>query len=818
MFYLPIFVNQQRMHVLKMQENSQDQLFHSFVMCSMHDYEMISFPSDEAQLICDCGDNQDLRDMDFILEKLDSSPYAEKYPSMPCYRLSIIPGNGEKKNNSVDKMYLDGHIDSDFASLDYLRVTVDSRLRDVEYILEVRYEHHAEHHGKKEVINYYSGIRVFTYKDEYREVCTASLDFGSEASQVKFKGDEEDSVNLREAFCELAEYDKSAAYWQGRPNDDKEHLTLYKSIYHIHTKPGKTFFGDLPMNNKERTFIQSLLPIGHTNFDDLVLLPNLKLIELLSYQVHSTDIDFSSPENTNLINRQRDSLGSRELRQSVLRQILCNFLAVIMYRKRQNGVHNLCLRFTLLVPNVYYQNKVATIINGLYEDFDLLCKNHPDRFGCYRGIEVQTVSESDASYFGLRLEQKSGIKDEFGAYSLIIDAGKGTTDFSLLHQTGQELSHYESIYRSGIPASGHVLTYAFYEALRDYFTSIDKREVFEQIIRSAFATRQTRNLLAFVAELEEQKKNYGKFKSQDNDEDSEARSMTNQLVNMENLIKYVHLLNTKRISIIGVKDKVNEKVEKMVALLETSIIQYAKEHQLTLLQVYLSGRAFRFEPFREAVINKLIENKLIETKSQVEFNDISAKNACLKGGIADRAYTINRKSAMLSVPTISENVGETSNLRKKIRHLFMRDKPVIANVDFNFFYKGLKKGNVTNVNIDICGRITQQSFPTSQDVFLYFVGDGYLLKAGNRSELLEEDAKYYQCDREILEQLMRESLFPFDIESMGYSRSEKNMSINQNSESDVTQPAGLTVPAKPTESKTRTINDVYSGSQKDIDD
>lgn len=689
-----------------------------------------------------------------------------------------------------------------------------------EYILEVHFEYHTESHGRKEVINYYSGIRVFSYKDEDNEVCTASLDFGSEASQVYFKGDAA-NLNLREAFCDLAGYDKRGAYWQGRPNDDAEQLTLYKSIYHIHTRPGRTFFGDLPMNNKERTFIQSLLPVDHANFDNLVLLPNLKLIELLDYQIHSTDIDFGSPENTDLIKRQRESLGSKELRQSVLRQILCNFLAVIMYRKRQNGIHNLCLRFTLLVPNVYYQNKVAAIIDGLYEDFDLLCKKHHDKFQCYRGIEIQTVSESDASYFGVYLQHDSDRVNKFGAYSLIIDAGKGTTDFSLLHQTGTNLSHYESIYRSGIPASGHVLTYAFYEAIRDYFATIGKKDTFELLIRNTFESRQTRNLLSLVAALEEQKKNYGHFSSQDNMENVEGRSIAEDTTNMENLIKYINWLNEHQLAIVGVKNKVEEKVNKMVTLLETSIIKYAKEHQLTLLRVYLSGRAFRFSPFKDSVIAKLKESGLIISTDQVEFNDGLAKSACLQGGIADKDYTINRKSTMLSVPTMSENVGETSSWRKRLRHLFMRDKPVIADVDFDFFYKGLKKGNVSNVTIDICGRIIERGFPTSRDAFLYFVGDGYLLKAGRNSEMLKEDAQFYQCDREILVQLTKESLFPFDIESMGYRRNEETVvsggSIDTKS-GQYTEPVESTVSPKPTEPQTRSNEVSHSNGKKDIDD
>lgn len=791
MFYLPIFVNLQRMHVLHMvSEAPYEQLAHSFVMCSMHDYEVISFPSDRAQLICDSGENMDLREMDFSLERLADSPYAAKYPNMPCYRLDIYPGNG-KTEVHVEKMYLDGHIGNGFTDSDgYLKIVAGSKLQDKEYILEVRYKHTEQSHGTTEVEYYSAAIRVYTYKEEKKEVCTAALDFGSEASQVHFK-DDEGNMNLREAFCRLAGYDEKADYWQGRYSDTGEQLTLYKSIYHIHTRPGKTFLGDLPMNNEKKTFIQSLLRVDNKDYSHLVLLPNLKLIELLNYEIHSLNVDFGSPENTDLIPSQSDSLGSRELRQNVLRQILCNFLAVIMYNKRRTGAHNMCLRFTLLVPNVYYQSKVSTIIDGLYEDFDTLCRNHPEKFGCYRGIEIQTISESDASYFGVHSTNEQAQK---GAYRLIIDAGKGTTDFSLLHQTGEVLSHYESVYRSGIPASGHVLTYAFYEALRDYFEQIGKADQFEQIIRSAYAgERQTQHLLSFVSALEEQKMNYGKFIEVDNEE---MRSIAESVVNWTNLIGFLKWLNDSKLTIPNTTQRVKEKVESMINLLDTSIIQYAQDHQIQLLKVYLSGRAFRFKPFREALEKKLVERGLVASEHQIEFNDSFAKTACLTGAVAESEHTVNRKSIMLSVPTMQENVGQVRGLRRTFRHLLRRDRIVSANVDFDFFYEGIKKGNVTNVDIDICGRVFHRGDPAGSDAYLYFVGNGYLLKYGNQNGILPEGVNSrYNCDLDTLNKLMHESLFPFDVESMGYRREASQES------SQAERPASIEIhePSKPAE-------------------
>lgn len=776
MFYLPIFVNNRRMYILPLMdeedEEAKNQLLHSFVMCANDRYKVFSLPSSEAKLISDVlsEENVELRNHDFSLSKLETSPYADRFPDLPCYRFLIKPGKGEKECNA-DKFYIDGYIESDYTSQDCFRVEANSTLPDRSYILQICYEQHIHDNNSNETVRRYSSaIRIYTYRKD-AEVVTAALDFGSEASQIKFKDDKE-TLNVREAFCDLTKIDRNEEHWQGRPSDDPEKKRLYKSIYHIHTEPAPTFFGDLPMNNGKRTFIQTLLPVTHDDFSHLILLPNLKLIELLRYNISAVDVNFGAESNTNLIPRSKETLDNGELQNAILRQIICNFLAVTMFRKRVNANQRLCLFFTILIPNVYYQQKVSRIIDGLYEDFDLLVQNHLDLFGCYRGIEVNMISESDASYFGVMqqsLEVRSSAAKK-GAYCLMIDAGKGTTDFSLLHQIGNQLSHYESIYRSGIPASGHVLTYAFYEALRDYFTSINRGAVFEEIIRSAYTgALQTKHLLDFVARLEEQKAHYGKYKQK---MDVETKNTACSVNTWDDLNGFLMELNTKGIQIPGAVSRVDEKVAQMVQLLESSIEAYAQKRKIAFLKVFLSGRAFKFKPFKKAVIDSLIKHGLVLSTNQIDYTERLAKTACMNGGLKEGDYNVNRKSTMLSVPSMQEIVGQVSSIRQWLRQFFRRDKVLMANIDFDFFYKGLKKGNVSNVEIDICGRGEAKSFPTAEDVYLYFVGDGYLLKSDSRCERIDESNQNYSFgndEEEILNQLMCESLFPFDLRSMGYS-------------------------------------------------
>ena len=176
---------------------------------------------------------------------------------------------------------------------------------------------------------------------------------------------------------------------------------------------------------------------------------------------------------------------------------------------------------------------------------------------------------------------------------------------------------------------------------------------------------------------------------------------------MGHIYCFTNKINNKKVLLPGTKEIVAAKVSEMVELLNASIIQYTKKNEIKLLKVYLSGRAFRFEPFREAVKGALIKNELITTPEQIVFNSEKAKNACLVGGInyATHAQTVNCQSSMLSVPTM---FAVRNPKFKRVHNFFGMNKPERAQVDFDFFYKGLRSSSLTNVEIDICGRTYQK--------------------------------------------------------------------------------------------------------------
>ena len=178
------------MQVLHLQDETQystPQYLHSFIMCAMQDYEVISFPSEDAQLICDNGENVMLSDLNFTLSKLEESPYKEQFPGMNCYQLLIRSGEQHLPEPTVVKMYLDGQVNGNPKNNDHLKIVASQQFPDREYILQIKYSHIRTIHSEQEQVDYIAAIRVYTYKNKQQETISAILDFGSEASQVFLK-------------------------------------------------------------------------------------------------------------------------------------------------------------------------------------------------------------------------------------------------------------------------------------------------------------------------------------------------------------------------------------------------------------------------------------------------------------------------------------------------------------------------------------------------------------------------------------------------------------------------------------------------------
>ena len=805
MYYLPIYVNNRRMHVVKLSQRIEEVL-PSFLVNSSGQYDVFSLPYERIQLICDEGnkENVDLVDAHYELDCVDSND-APKYrhsENIPVYNIRICSGQGENKIHDGAKKYFrfSGNL-GDTIAPDEQPFTLKAEYRGEqqlkEYIIQFTYEIVDKN---KTTSTYFGAIRICEYSNN-DTLLKASLDFGSEASQIHLSTSRpEDNMNIRDAFVDIVGEDKDKDYWQGRKDDDK---TLYKSIYHIHKKPAATNFGDMPMVNGDRNFLQSLLPVTAPTTDH-ILLPNLKLVEQLTGLLDLDNITFE--ESGFMGGPVKANLSSLKLSNGILRQILCNFLAVIMNSEPDKEY----MHFILLVPNVYLQEKVNKLVTGLYDDFNLL--REKPLFSRYKGIEVSIVSESDASFFGVRAR---AVKDDLpfikDANYLIIDAGKGTTDFSFISQRGNNLANYSSMYRSGIPASGHVLTYAFYDALRSYFHNIGCGDFFDDIMRKSVG-KETSEILNFVSLLEQ-----FKIKSinlvEDNSMDNEARALkSNYNDTLQALNTFLSNVLKRGKMIPGMTEALNEKIGLMTSLLKDSIVGYTKNKlkDVTCNKVFLTGRAFMLQQFRDAVTKMLVENGVVDTKAGVFYSNDLTKSICTYGAMqVGEQSVVNKNSNMLGCPHLLEETGEVLETKKNGKeNVFNRLKVFIrkirkkrpvgeGEISFEFFYEGHVLKNVRNAVFSLSGMDTLVGTGEKGKLRVYYVGDGYIWKHGGVCKRVDVVGSISTVPPEVRERLVKESLFPFNIASFGLSYIPANPNSSDSGDTTYTpndEPVVIDVP------------------------
>lgn len=123
----------------------------------------------------------------------------------------------------------------------------------------------------------------------------------------------------------------------------------------------------------------------------------------------------------------------------------------------------------ILVPNIYNQ----TAIDHLLHDLNKLNKPNKNQQKKQLRFDFRVVSESDAAFLGIKEIQDGnntilntvtqGAKNERQKdLFLVIDSGKGTTDFSIIHYNPEStVNPVFSVQRDGIAGAGGAIDYVF---------------------------------------------------------------------------------------------------------------------------------------------------------------------------------------------------------------------------------------------------------------------------------------------------------------------------------------------------------------------
>lgn len=352
-------------------------------------------------------------------------------------------------------------------------------------------------------------------------------------------------------------------------------------------------------------------------------------------------------------------IDPRTLHQSIVMRFIHEAVMEIKDKEDKRNRSTQCaIRIYLLVPNVMDQITLSDFISSIqkHTDDDEFRNLLPESMR-NTVFDIRSYSESDASFvywLNNPEENQEGIKP--GNY-LIIDVGKGTTDFSVIKV--EDTQNAVSVYRSGFVGAGNAITYAMFE---NYITTMAGINNCEAIIRQILLEGKDAELYRLENILENYKRNPGEI----NPNPPQIR----RGMNVETIINQIEAAGTISDQRGIILAAIHDIIEKIVV--------NVKETDFT--KVLLSGRAFNYPLFEEET--KCILNKLYHLESEPGIVTIaSPKEGCLRGPLS--VVKINKQSDIIGIPVRvdrSNQLAEISKLQQDVRDIIQerRKKQDIA--------------------------------------------------------------------------------------------------------------------------------------------
>ena len=456
------------------------------------------------------------------------------------------------------------------------------------------------------------------------------LDFGSEASQMLITqgGTNEPSElfnNCARHFYNI-DPDKIEARTYHQQEDDSN---LFRSIFFSRERKGEAQQNGNPIlarPGKDDPLLGFITPKDGTTLGEC--LPNIKISYLAGLTSRGID--------------------PRTLHQSIVMRFIHEAVMEIKDREDYRNRSAQCaIRIYLLVPNVMDQITLSDFISAIQKHTDdkefrnLLPE--PMRNVVF---DIRSYSESDASFvywLNNPEENQEGIKA--GNY-LIIDVGKGTTDFSVIKV--EDSQNAVSVYRSGFVGAGNAITYAMFE---NYISTMAGINDCESIIRQVLLEGKDAELYRLENILENYKRNPGEI--------NPNPPRIQKGMNIETIINQIEAagsISDRRGIILSAIHDIIEK-----------IVVNVKETDFT--KVLLSGRAFNYPLFEEET--KCILNKLYHLESEPGIVTIaSPKEGCLRGPLS--VVKINKQSDIIGIPVRvdrSNQLAEISKLQQDVSEI-----------------------------------------------------------------------------------------------------------------------------------------------------
>lgn len=459
--------------------------------------------------------------------------------------------------------------------------------------------------------NYESTISFHCVPQE--DLYNVVLDFGSEASQMLIsKNNPGPAIVPEKVFANTLSHFYNIQRVKGERVYDQqdEDEKLFRSVFYLkrNAEMSDSFEYDRPSRNDSFFSFMSKRTESHEG-----RIPNIKIAYLTGAIVN----------------------GVSDM-QTLHRGIVSRFLHEAVYRIseiRHNNNKKIGINFTVLLPNVMPQNAVSSFLNNMRR-----VANSPEFLEAngsqvtIESINVNSCSESDASFLEcLHQTALPGTQNKMkvmqGKRYLIIDIGKGTTDFSLVKLSSATSAISE--YRAGFVGAGNAISYAVFS---DYMKKIAGDN--DHLLKTKMLNAEPAVLFELENKIEDAKKNWNKGKDATNFE---------PLSNVDNIEPEAVL---DKIDELGFINDSQGKVAKMLTLISERIVDQIPLDNVDY--VVFSGRSFKFTKLKEQLESHL--RKKVGRNIGVFFNSETAKNGCLFGPL--RKISMSLESQMVGFPLV----------------------------------------------------------------------------------------------------------------------------------------------------------------------
>lgn len=488
-------------------------------------------------------------------------------------------------------------------------------------------------------------------------------------------------------------------------------------------------------------------------------LPNLKILH--KHERVLEDYNFEIEKDGYPIN-----LKLRELKQKVYNTILENMIESFLKKEfiRYDGAER-NIRMMLLIPNNYDSkdiNKTQYHLNNIFESLS----KRAEYQGKIKSWEILTISESDASFIGYI--NKNNVNVYNNRDYVIIDSGKGTTDFSIIRTGAKNLYNLNPIYRNGFTGAGNMLTYAVFETvlhfLREQSPAYGEDVVFikNRILDILKGNNlESRNL--FYNQLERLKFNY-----RNTDQLASIKRTWKEAADGQTTMSNIIESGTGIDALTNILSRINSLtdfygyIQDACQFIVNNVVSYLKivkenKTDIHFGGVILTGRAFKFQLLADLLKAKIHQELHIPLDDIHLLEGNELKDICIKG-VFNNAIKLNAELTGYPIQLVYKSVNDVpvseivnakpkKPLGKRIFNFFINDladmqqvEEIVSvedQVDFNVlqrsqFLIGCKRYSIRNEEFFI----TQPGLPYTASVD--FTQRGFVMrrKIGDKIDLI----------------------------------------------------------------------------------